>query len=79
MKVIIDKFDFKTKTLYQRDFKNTKALTSITIKDGFKYCSQQFDGKILHLVKQRGLYPYEYTSSIENSDKRLLNEEQFIT
>ena len=48
------------------------------IKNGFKYCSQEYNGKILHLAKQRGLYPYEYMNSIENFEKRLLNKEQLI-
>ena len=29
-------------------------------KDNFKYLSQEFDNNILDLVKQKGLYPYDY-------------------
>ena len=28
-------------------------------KDNFKYLSQEFDNKILDLIKQKGFYPYE--------------------
>ena len=31
-------------------------------KDDFKYLSQEFDNKVLDLVKQKGFYPYEYMS-----------------
>ena len=29
-------------------------------KDDFKYLSQEFDNSVLHLVKQKGFYPYEW-------------------
>ena len=29
-------------------------------KDDFKYLSQEFDNKVLDLVKQKGFYPFEY-------------------
>ena len=29
-------------------------------KDDFKYLIQDFDTKVLDLVKQKGLYPYKY-------------------
>ena len=31
-------------------------------KDDFKYLSQEFDNKVLELVKQKRLYPYKYMS-----------------
>ena len=34
-------------------------------KDDFKYLSQEFDNKVLDLVKQKGFYPYEYISYFE--------------
>ena len=34
-------------------------------KDEFKYLSQDFDSKVLHLVKQKGFYLYEYMSDFE--------------
>ena len=34
-------------------------------KDDFKYLSQEFDNNVLDLVKQKGFYPYKYTSDFE--------------
>ena len=31
----------------------------------FKYLSQEFSGNLLELVKQKGVYPYEYTDSFK--------------
>ena len=31
----------------------------------FKYLSQEFNGEQLNLVKEKGLYPYEYMDSFE--------------
>ena len=31
-------------------------------KDDFKYLSQEFDNKVLELVKQKRFYPYKYMS-----------------
>ena len=36
-------------------------------KDGFKYLSQEFDDKVLDLVKEKGFYTYEYMSDFEKS------------
>ena len=32
----------------------------------FKYLSQEFSGDLLDLVKQKGVYPYEYMGSFKN-------------
>ena len=32
----------------------------------FKYLSQEFSGDFLELVKQKGVYPYEYMDSFQN-------------
>ena len=34
-------------------------------KDDFKYLSQEFDDKVLDLVKEKGFYTYEYMSDFE--------------
>ena len=34
-------------------------------EDDIKYLSQEFDNKVLVLVKQKGFYPYEYISYFE--------------
>ena len=36
------------------------SLVKNSKKDNFKYLSQEFDNNILDLVKQKGLYPYDY-------------------
>ena len=36
--------------------------------DNFRYLSQKFCGKQLQLVKQKGIYPYEYMNSFEEFD-----------
>ena len=33
--------------------------------NNFKYLSQEFSGDLLELVKQKGVYPYEYMDSFE--------------
>ena len=40
--------------------------------NNFKYLSQEFSGDLLELVKQKGVYPYEYMDSFErfSEDKR---------
>ena len=34
-------------------------------KNGFKYLNQEYDSKVLYLVKQKGFYPYECMSRFE--------------
>ena len=36
-------------------------------KNDFKYLNQEFDNKVLDLVKQKGFYPYKYMSDYERS------------
>ena len=36
------------------------ALVKKLTDNDFKYLSQEFNGKQLNLVKQKGVYPYEY-------------------
>ena len=35
-------------------------------KNDFKYLSHKFDSNVIHLGKQKGLYPYKYISSFAN-------------
>ena len=35
--------------------------------------SQEFDSEVLDLVKQKGFYPDEYTSSFEKKKKKKVN------
>ena len=48
-------------------------------KDYFKHLSQEFDKNILHLVKQKGFYLYEYMSDFENFKEELPSKERFCS
>ena len=41
------------------------ALVKILSDNDFKYLSQEFRGDLLELVKQKGVYPYEYMNSFK--------------
>ena len=57
--VFINSFQFLSSSL--------DSLVKNLSKDDFKYFkSQEFHNNILDLVKQRGLYPYDYTIDFEN-------------
>ena len=46
----------------------------------FKYSSQDFSGDLLNLVKQKGVYPYEYVSSSEKFfDEKLPDKCKFFS
>ena len=46
----------------------------------FKYSSQDFSGDLLNLVKQKGVYPYEYLSSSEKFlDEKLPDKCKFFS
>ena len=46
----------------------------------FKYLSQEFSGDLLELVKQKGVYPYEYMDSFETfSEDKLSNRCEFFS
>ena len=38
------------------------SLVKNLVKNDFKYLSQEFDSKVLDLVKQKEIYPYGYMS-----------------
>ena len=40
-------------------------------KDDLKYLAQKFDNNVLYLVKQNGLYLYEYMSDFEKFKEEL--------
>ena len=50
---------------FNDSFCSLDSLVKNLTKDDFKYSSQEFDNNILDLVKQKGFYPYEYTSDFE--------------
>ena len=45
------------------------ALVKNLSDNNFKYLSQEFSGDLLELVKQKGVYPYEYMDSFEMSSE----------
>ena len=48
-------------------------------KYDFRYLSQEYDSKVLHLVKQKGLYPYECMSGFEKFKEELPSKEKFYS
>ena len=53
----IDSFQFLSSSL--------DTLVKSLSKDDFKFLSQEFDNNVLDLVKQKGLFRYEYMSDFE--------------
>ena len=52
---VIDSFHFLSSSL--------DSLVKNVGKDDFKYLSQEFDSNVLDLVKQKGIFPYEYVTA----------------
>ena len=46
-------------------------------RDDFKYLTQEFDGKLLHLVKQKEFYPYENIKDIGKFKQKLSSKDKF--
>ena len=70
--VFINSMQFKNSSLY--------ALVKDLSKIGFKYLSQEPSGDLLKLLKQRGVYPYEYLDSFEKFfNKNLPNNCKFFS
>ena len=55
------------------------SLVKILNKDDFKYLSQEFDNKVLDVVKQKGFYPYECMSNFEKFKEQLPSKEKFYS
>ena len=55
--VFIDNMQFMNSSLFA-------LVKNLSDKD-FKYLSQEFSGDLLELVKQKGVYPYEYMGSFK--------------
>ena len=68
----IDSFQFMSSSLGK--------LVSNLPKEAFKYTSEEFTGKKLSLMSQKGVYPYDFMDSFEKIDqKELLTREQFYS
>ena len=53
---------------------NLDSLVKSLIDKDFKYLSEKFSGKLLELVREKGVYPYEYIDSIKKfSEDKLPN------
>ena len=66
----IDSFQFMSSSL--------DKLVSNLPKEAFKYTSEEFTGKKLSLMSQKGVYPYDFMDSFEKFDQmELPTREQF--
>ena len=54
--VFIDSMQFMNSSL--------DSLVKNLVDDDFKYLSESFSGKYLDVVKEKGVYPYEYMNSL---------------
>ena len=62
----IDSFQFPSSSL--------DSLVKNLGKDDFKYFSQEFNNKVLDLVKQKEFYPYEYMTDFKKFKEQLPNK-----
>ena len=70
--VFLDSFQFMTSGL--------ERLAAILSTDAFKYTSQVFQNEKLALMKQKGVYPYDYIDSLRKfNDKQLPLKEEFYS
>ena len=69
--VFIDSMQFMNSSL--------NALVNNLSSCDFKYLSQEFSGDLLELVKQKGVYPYEYMDSFKKFfEVKLPDRSQFF-
>ena len=55
------------------------ALVTNLSDNGFKYLLEEFSGDLLKLVKQKGVYPYEYMDSFKKfSEDKLPDRSKFL-
>ena len=48
------------------------SLVKKLVDKDFKYLSEEFSGKFLEIVKEKGIYPYEYMNSFKKSNETKL-------
>ena len=61
-------------------YSSLDALIKTLLDNGFKYLSKTFSSDLLELVKQKGVYQYEYMDSFKNfSEDNLLNRCKFYS
>ena len=70
--IFIDSMQFMNSSL-------DKLVKNLNDKD-FKYLSKEFSGEQLKLVKEKGIYPYEYINSFKNfSEDEFLDKSKFFS
>ena len=67
----IDSFQFMSSSL--------DKLVSNLPKESFTYTSKRFNGKYLDLMKQKGVYPYDYMDSFDKFNEPLPTKEDFFS
>ena len=68
----IDSFQFMSSSL--------DSLVKNLPEDAFKYTSEVFQGEQLKLMKQKGIYPYDFMDSFEKfNHKKLPTKEEFYS
>ena len=56
------------------------SLVKNLMDEGFKYLSEEFSGELLKLVKEKGVYPYEYMKSFKTfSEDKLSDKCKFFS
>ena len=56
------------------------SLVKNLMDEGFKYLSEEFSGELLKLVKEKGVYPYEYMKSFKTfSEDKLPDKCKFFS
>ena len=56
------------------------SLVKILSDNDFEYLSEEFSGELLELVKEKGVYPYEYIDSFKNiSENKLPDISKFFS
>ena len=69
--IFIDSFQFLSSSL--------DSLVKNVNKTYFNYLSEEFENKVLDLVKQKEFYPYEYMSDFEKFTEELPPKEKFYS
>ena len=50
------------------------------MSEDFKYLSKEYSGKLLELVKEKGVYPYEYMNSFKRfNEEKLPDKCEFLS
>ena len=67
--VFIDSMQFMNSSL--------DSLVKTLLDEDFKYLSEEFSGEFLRLVKQKGVYPYEYMNSFSTLKDKCISEKDY--